>query len=583
ANRRELAQLQGEPIQPNYTSDGFIDDVRNEFEGAHRIIGQEVINPVREFLGFEKRQPGTYINPVEQWQASETERKINLAEGGIRSGKVNLRSRFVEGLAMDDKNRVLAVKKNLQEQFGADVKVGIDKKTNEPVYVNPTDGLMYTIDPIGADYGDAAGFVGDAITLTFEALGTMGGAVLAGKKKAVNELKKMKVTDDQYSKMRRNREVGWGAAGAAVGDAFKIMLGKQFDINDDVAYSEIAIDAAKEASLSAGFGVGFEALKAGMKKIKGVVGDSVIPAHILDKFGRKLDAIDEKNIGTEIGNNQFIDAMNDTLREAQADQVIRPNVAQLTGDTDLLDLVESLKKTGAPERKPVLTREEANLAGQKEYFTIIGKEVTDTQPLGSYQLGQDIQAVTNKSLNAEVQRAEAQTVAAIDKSKELTQGLNKTTPYKAGDIVRNSIYEEEAIFKGVADKEYRILEKKALDLNLIPDTTDMKLNLALIDSGETGVKKERIVDLFNEGDLDLDADWSLSKINQSIKDLRAQSKSFGSSKSDVQKGSMLKAIAVLTEAKRQALKSDPDLLLKMDALDKLYSDGMEIFNDGISK
>ncbi len=576
-NQRELAQLQNEPYQMPSPKDGFV----NQAMAASNAIGQFTsmsMNPVREFFGFEKRQPGTYISPVDSWQAGETERKISLSKRGIGSGEVDLKSRFVEGLAMDDKNRVKAVQKNLNKQFGTTVKVGVDKETGEPVYLNPNDDRMYTVNPLGFDSGDIAGYVGDAIVLGFETAGTLAGAALAGKKKV-----KKGLTDTQYSRSRRNKEVSLGAVGAGVGEAFRIALGRSFDINDEVTYGEIATEAAKEVALSAGFGVGFEALKAGLKKVRSIRGEAVVPGHILDKFKDKTDAIDEKNLGTEIGNNQFIDAMNDTLREVQSDQAIRPNVGQLLNDTDTLDIVESLKKTGTEERKPILSREESNLAAQKEYFTIIGEQVTDSPALGVTKLGENIQSVTNRSLDQAVGQAEIKTLASVDKSRELTQGLQKTTPYKAGEAIREAIFEEEAIFKGVANRDYRSLEMQALDLNLIPETFDMKLKLSLIDSGETGVKKERVTDLFEEGDFDLGNEWSLTKINNSIKDLRAKLKSYGSNKSDVQKGSMLKAIDILKETKRQALKSNPELLLKMDALDKVYSEGMEIFNDGISK
>lgn len=574
---RELAQLQGKSYTAPDPGDSFMDQtmaVSNVFSQ----MSSGAINPIREFFGFEKRQPGTYINPVEQWQASETERKLSLAERGIRSGDLDIKSRFVEGLAMDAPNQVKAVKKNLVKRFGADVKVGVDKETNEPVYINPNDGKMYTTNPIGFDYGDVAGFVGDAITMSFETAGIVTGSVLSKKKKATKSL-----TGTEYSKSRRNQEIGYGAAGAAIGDAVKISLGTAFDINDDVTIGEIALDAAKEAAVSIGFGVAFESTKALIKKIRSVRGEAVIPGHILDSFKDKVDNINDKNLGTQIGNNEFVDAINETLVEAQSDQVLRPNIAQLLNDSDTLDIVESLKKTGAPERKPIIQREGQNLAAQKEYFTLISKQVTDAPAVGPYQLGQDIQSVTNKSLNAEIVEAESKTLASVATSKELTQGLPMTTPYKAGEAVKEAIFEEEAIFKGTANKEYRMLEQRALELNLIPETFNMKLKLVSIDSGETSVKKDRVSDLFEVDDLDMNTEWSLSKINNSIKDLRAKLKAYGSGKSDVQKGSILKAIDILKETKRQALKNDPDLLMRMDALDKVYSEGMEIFNDGISK
>lgn len=587
-DRRELAQLQGKPSKPTFKeSGGFADDIMNASEAYKEAAGEGlsrfVVNPVRDFLGYEKKLPGNFINPVESWQAGETERAISLSKRGIGSGEVDLKSRFIEGFAMDDSNKVKAVRKNLSEKFGADVKIFVDKETGDPLYLNPNDNKLYTVNPLGLDFGDMVGYVGDAIVDTFEVAGTIFGARLADKKKIGKTLKSEAWTKKQYTKSRLKSEIGYGAAAAFVGDAVKISLGKSFGINDEVAYSEIAFDASKRASISLGAGVAFESLAAALKKLRSVRGDAVIPAHILDKFSDKTDAISDKNIGTEVGNNQFVDAINDTLREAQSDQVLRPNAGQLLNDTDLLDLVESLKKTGADERRPVLAREDQNLSSLKEFFTIIGKDVTEQPPLGASQLGQDIQSITNKSLNTEVRAAEESTLLAAQKSRELTQGLQKTTPYKAGEAVREAIFEEEAIFKGVANKDYRALEKRALDLNLKPDTLDMKLKLSLIDSGETGVKKDRVSDLFEEGDLDTGTEWSLSKINQSIKDLRAKRNSYGSNKSDVQKGAITKAIDILKETKRQALVGDPDLLLKMNALDKVYADGMEIFNDGISK
>lgn len=569
-NEREMAQLEGRERQ---------------FESVTDIIPQVTsmaLNPFRNVLGMEKRQAGTFIDPITQWQADETQRRLSLSERGISSGDTPLGSRFIESLAMDDKNRIKAIQKNLNDQFdGEEVKVWIDQPTNDLVYMNPDDQKVYTANPLGFEFGDVLAYTGDAITATFEALGTVFGVGQAASKRALKKSKDDELTDKEYSKSRTRNEIGYGAAGAVVGNAVKISLGKAFDINDEVSKTEIIADSLKEGALSLGVGAGFEALRGLITKVRSVRGEQVIPAHLLDNFKDKLDKIPDNKMGTEVGNNQVVDVINDTLRDAQMDSVLRPNVGQLLNDSETLDMIEALKKAGTQESYALEAREATDTAAQLDYFTIISQQVSDQAPVGKYQISQDVKGVVQGDLDSQLAKAQAPTLAAQQQSQSIIKDLPSSSAYESSKLVKGALYEEEAALKEVFEKEYRAIESAADGLDIKSPMFNMKLNLAKLDSTETGVKSKNISDEFIADDLDLATEWSLPKLNNSIKRFNELKREANNGKSSASYGKVKKTIQILKNAQQEMLKDHPDVLLKMNALNEAYDVGQQIFNDSI--
>jgi len=574
--QREINQMEGR-AQPLAGSqpEGFVDNMMAVSEGIQQATSA-ILNPFREMVGMERRQPGTYINPITQWQANETARRIDLSKKGIGSGDTSLGSRFIESLAMDDRNRVKSIKKSLDEKFkGQDVEMWVDQDTGDLIYMNPDDNKAYTANPLGFELGDIVSLTGDAITATVEAGFTAYGAVSANITKAKNKL-----TKSQYDRTRVRREVGYGAAGAAIGDAIKISLGKVFDINDEVTIGEIAMDAAKEASLSLGFGVGFEGVKSVIKKIRAVRGEAAIPGQLLDNLKDNFDQISAKDFSND-GAGKIVDLVNETLRGAQSDNVLSPNMGQLLNDSTTLDMVESLKMGGTKEKAMLEARKVSNESANQEYFTLIGNEVTDTQAIGKDQLGQNIQAVSQQSVDLQKQIAQAPTDEAAQQSKTLIDDLSASSSYQAGDIVRGSLYKEEVKLKEVFKNEYALIEAKAESQGLIPSTETMKLELFALDDVESGAKVRRITDEFKDGELEFDKEWSLTKLNNTIKSFNALKREAETGKSSARTGKVKKAIKILHNAQQDALKNNPDLLMKLNALSSSYEVGQEIFNDSV--
>ena len=563
--QRELNQLQGQPQRASGVSD-FIAQTASS-----------AMNPVRELFGMEPRQAGTYINPVEQWQSNETERRLSLAKRGIGSGEASLFSRFKESLAMNDDERIKTVKKSLDEQFkGQDVKVGIDKDTNEPVYVNPNDNKMYTINPIGFEMGDVVAYTGDAILGIGEGVATVIGATMKSK----NKLSRFVFGKEKGG---AKKEVAYGAAGVAVADAIKISLGKVFGVNDDVTIGEIALDAGKEASISLGVGVGFEGIKKTIKKIRNIRGDIAIPAHLLDKLKEGTDKITNTQYDEGLGGQLIIDEVNKILRAAQSDNVLNPNIAKVLGDSETLDIVESLKRGGgAQEKTALLGREASDLEAQKDFLNIIGKDVTETQPVGKSDLANQIQDVNQPQLLRARQAAEQPLNQAANRSEEFLGGMPTITSYDAGVAVKKDLFEEAQKFKDVAQIEYTKLGQ-LMDESLIePSTFKMQLELSALDDIDPAVKTGRIADEFDADSLDITKDWSLSKINKAIKRIGEKIDAYGTMPTTATIGKLKKAHTILKNAEQQALKGDPGLLEKVNALRAAYGEGKEIFNKNIA-
>lgn len=563
---REINQLEGNTQKFDSVS------------GAIQQVASAGINPIREFLGMDPRQAGTYIDPITEWQAEETARRINLSKRGIGSGDPSLGARFVESLAMDDKNRVKAIQKNLNDQFeGKDVEIWVDDETKELLYRNPDDKKIYTANPLGFEFGDVVGYAGDAITASFETAGTALAVVSSGIKKVTGKL-----TDKQYAATRTRREVGYSAAGAVIGDALKISLGKVFDINDEVTVSEIAIDALEEGAISLGIGTAFEGTKAIIKKIRSVRGDAAIPAHLLDSLKDRTERITNKDFGDQVGGNKVVDIVNDTLRAAQADSVLRPNVGQLLNESDTLDMVASLEKSGTKERRQIIQRQELNESSLVDYFTIIGSDVAPGQPVGKYQLGKDIQGVSSESLEKSRQQAQFPSDQAAQQSEELINKLPVTSQYESAVAVRGAIYEEEEALRRAFTDEYTLLGETARKSGVKSYLTDMKLEIAALDSIETGAKSKQITKEFDKGELSYDSEWSLTKLNNTIKRFNELLGEADIGKSQASTGKIKKTLSILHNAQQELLKDNPDILLKMDALSAAYDDGQSIFNDSIA-
>jgi len=569
-NQKELSQLQGESLPVESVGD---------------IIPQmasDLLNPVRKLFGAEPRQPGTYIDPITQWQADETTRRISLAKRGIGSGDSSLGSRFIESLAMDDQNRVKAIQKNLNDTFdGKDVELWVDKETGDLLYQNPDNRKVYTANPIGFEFGDIVSYTGDAIVGIAETLGTVYGAGKALAKKAFTEKSGKEITDNKLSNIRARREVGYGAAGAAVGEALKISLGKVFGINDEVTAGEIAIEALKEGSLSLGIGTGLEATKALIKKVRSIRGNQVIPGDLLDYFKEKTDNITDKDFGSQVGGNKVVDAINDTLVKAQSASVLAPNVGQLLNDSKTLDMVESLSKGGTAEKAALQNRQIVNESALGDYFTIIGQEVTENAPIGKSQLANNIQGVSVQSLEQQKQSASAATQSVEQLSKKTIEEMPVTTPYNASEIVRGAIYEEEAFYKKTFKDEYDYIGELAKKHGVESYLTKMKLEIAALDTIETGAKSKDISKEFIDGDLGYESVWSLTKINNTLKRFNELKRESNTGKSKASTGKIKKVIALLNNAQQDILKDDPDVLLKLNALSDAYKVGQEIFNDGI--
>lgn len=560
-NQRKLAQLQGvgSPVE----SFGDI--------GAQAV--SYAMNPVREFFGAEKVLPGNFINPIEGYQADETERLLKLAKAGIstteykdvfgRSKGVNAQARAVGSLGLTKKDKIEVSKQQLDKQFKTNVTVGVDPETNEAVYLNPLNNRMYSLNPAGLDGGDFTDYLGSGIVSTTETMAV----ILALKKGKTPSAKKETVA---------------GGLGAAVGEGLRLTAGKLAGTNKELSYTGIAWEATKEGIIALGAGSLFEGLLYAKRKAGTMSAESVIPGHVLDSFKDDVDKINTNSNINVIG-EEAVRVVNKALRGVQSNAIVQPNVGQILNDSQVLDVVEALKRGGYAEKKQLIERDASNESALQDYFTLINNNITPQNPPGPFRLAEDIQAVTGKSIAGQIENANVPANQAMQLSGGAIRDIPAGGYMDAGRGVKGALTKEEDLFMKAADRDYTALAKEAEAVNAIPDSFTMKLELSSLDSNQSKAKSRKIVDFLEDGALDLDNQWSITSITDTIKTLRSELRAMDTGVPNAASGTVRKALSILNDFKVRALKDHPDLLEKQQALDAVYAEGKELFHEGIGK
>lgn len=555
-NQRKINQLEGRgsPIE------SFGDVSAQAFSSA--------MNPVREFFGKEAVLPGNFINPIEGWQADDTARRLKLAKAGMpikpmKDRGVGAKARVTASLGLTKKDKAIVAQEELDEQFGEHVQIGKDSKTGEQVYLNPLNNKLYPLNPVGLDAGDFVDYLRPGVVATSEALTT----ILMMKKGGVPSAKK---------------EVVAGGVGAAIGEAGGLGLGKLLGTNRELSWPGVVWEGMKEGGFSIAAGGILEGLVQGYRKVKTIKGDSVIPGHIVDQFKDDMNMIDGMN-SLEAVNQHTIDTMNKSLRDLQSEAIVQPNVGQILDDDHTLNIVESLKTVGDKSAAPLNLRDKTNDAAFVEYFDLIGKEVVDTPAVGKTQLAEEIQAVTGKSISEQTEVIEAPLREAEKLSRGTIQAMPKGKTIEAGREAKNALTVEETAFYKFTEKDYDEIASEAEALNLVPDSFNLKLKLAGIDKSQSAAKGRKFSQSLEDDALDINYDWSFTRIDDTIKGLREQKRLADRGQKDYNLHKLNKGIEILKDFRAKALKDNPLLLQKLELVESTYREGKDLLGKGVSK
>jgi len=569
-NLRQLNQLQGKTT-PLQSAGDISAQALSYFPG----------NAIRSFFGKEEVGLGNFINPIEEWQTDNTQRAIKAAEAGIHSGEgVSPKSRAIGSLGINNVEKAKAGKNELDARFNTDVKVGVDQKSGDAVYLNPLNDQIYQMNPIGVDWGDLTEFTGEAIKAVPEVMAT----ILAGKKKITNQLTG-KVNRVRIAK----QEIAAGSGGVTVGEGLKLGLGKLLGINQDMTLGDVAIAAGLEGTFSAVAGSILESVVSFARKIPIWKEEGVIPGYILDTFKEDLDKIDAKKTVKGIytkeelnaSGSETVDAMNKALRSYQSDVIFAPNVGQVLNDSSMLDIVESIGSLGGAGKRELIEREATNLQAQKEFFTLMNKEVADVNPVGASQLSEDVRQVTDATLNQQRGVARSPLLQAQKAERITVKQIPVQNSFDTGKIVRKALTEEEAAFKKAAKRDYEKIALDADKIGIVPDSDGLTNALLSVDKTGSAFKEAKISDALEADVLERGYKWDVSTINKSIRTLRGMKRAVDTGHSSYNLKKLNDSINVLKEYRVNALKSNPDLLERQLALDALYADGKDLFDKGI--
>lgn len=335
---------------------------------------------------------------------------------------------FLSSLALNGKGRIAAYKLALKKHYGQDVDVRIGDKTKELEYLNPETGRYTLVSPPGSFQIGSLG--GPAIAMTPELSAGVGAAIFTKSPHLTNLA---------------------ASSGAFVGELSRLELGRQMGVND-ITTETIIKEAAKEAGISLVSGeAARQVVKAGKFVIDVMNGRAFNQASL-----RGLDLSTEE-----------AQRISDTINKRLGAEKMRFDVAQATGDDDLLAAKELYRRSSKfSERFGAFDDEQA--AALEEFYKKINAPFRSRLE-SPEQVGGAVQDVAQSAVQRDLDRAN---IAVDMKRAELDAAERsiKTRPFEAtGQEIRGVAEAESQAFRdwarGAAESLNRAAGDKAFIAN----------------------------------------------------------------------------------------------------------------------
>lgn len=485
---------------------------------------------------------------------SEIERRA--AAAGVVSRGEGAPWRGVASLGLTEKDQLDAIRLGLRERYGKDVPVRKNAETGEIEFYNEKSNRFEFANPVGFDLGDVKSLAGPALVMGGDVLGATGGFMLGRGSPAAG--------------------VAGGIAGAGVGEAARLTIGRGFGINQSLSDADITKEALKESGLSLLGAWGARAIQALVKGIDNLVSGRFIPKGTADQLKETLAS----------GSADDVQAVIEEINRVTGGK-FQPTLAQRADIPSMLNAEAQFAGTsglGYVNQFRQLYR--GNETALKEYLDK-QKIRFDVPTEGPFDVGQRVKSVAEgqlgprrKTLSANVEKTKTAAEANVEQ-------LPGGSASDAGAATRSAIASEQEAFRVAKDAKYAEVDRLAAELNVQVKNVNTHKTISGIDKETKGslfpsLSSQDKILIGGSKVLDPDAKIGFSELQQAIQQLRARVRASSTGLSTEPNIKTVKRVlAALEKDRAEALKQNPALGEAMDKADEFYRAEKDRLDRGI--
>lgn len=366
-------------------------------------------------------RPDSVFPELEGGDSATTLLERASAAGILTDEPAPFRAIAASSFGLTEKDQLSAIQQGIEFYTGQDTELRIGPRTNELEYLrtNPQTGekRFALVNELGVGLSDIAAGAGP--------IGVVGAFEAAGATLAIFGIK-----------LRDPKKIeSVGAVSAGIGEMVRLMIGKQLGLNqeldtvDDFLSEGLFIAGISKASsrvLNIGLKVG--------KLIKNVLEGKPIPPGVAKRIREKF-AVDARG---QQEADEVQGQINAVLKAGGEEPVFELNLAQKTGDPELLDIQASLKNDPFVGPRLKQRRREVQ-SGAEKFFNITSKEFDE--PLenapNAVDLGQDIRQLIIEGMSSERRVAKKLVTQAKLEERRAIRALDPTV--KEADITPSGI------------------------------------------------------------------------------------------------------------------------------------------------